>query len=332
MFRTLPPRKTAIDIVALTFSRFGHEATEALWIKHSVSNAARERKTGISFGRIHLPEQAIATNLGSADHKSRGRGFSPLIREWFRRRAMERLSTVSVTPASSSTRDYEKAQGGKSGNNYLAGEDQHLDADDDSRPYTTVDIFTLSYQQAYKDGCPVVSGSFGSPGTWSGDLLDQIISKLATTNVSVVNSAGNSGGFGITQIGCPSCDIHSISVASVENDYLPGVPLTLSEEIEGGLKELNILSSSPWLFNESMPVSKFWFTPGALQNPELPDDGCDLSAVDIPDLTDTIVVLFRASWHRRRTRCLWAGKFHFASLGRSNRYRTVRAGARVFII
>ena len=83
---------------------------------------------------------------------------------------------------------------------------------------TTAEVILDALEDAYDDGMDIVNMSLGAAFAWGQDYPTTAMSnELAAQGVTVVNSAGNSGGDGMWSLSAPANAHDIISVASADN-------------------------------------------------------------------------------------------------------------------
>ncbi len=83
---------------------------------------------------------------------------------------------------------------------------------------TTSEVIVHALEDAYEDGMDIVNMSLGAAFAWGQDYPTTAMSnELSAQGVTVVNSAGNSGGDGMWSLSAPANAHDIISVASADN-------------------------------------------------------------------------------------------------------------------
>lgn len=126
------------------------------------------------------------------------------------------------------------------------------------------------------------------------DSTFRLLNQLAQAGVVVAIAAGNGGvSGGLFDGSTPANAKQVISVGASSPRFFYAWPATIEPTLEDGTNEILLRVSTAWNFEDpSLPSMPLWFTPAALKDPTLTDDGCDALPKDTPDLSGHIVVLF----------------------------------------
>lgn len=85
---------------------------------------------------------------------------------------------------------------------------------------TTADVIIDALEDAYTDGMDIVNMSLGASFAWGDYPTSQASNALVAQGVTVVASAGNSGGAGAYSLGAPGNASDAIGVASADNTFV----------------------------------------------------------------------------------------------------------------
>jgi minor extracellular serine protease Vpr len=86
---------------------------------------------------------------------------------------------------------------------------------------TSDDIIIAAMERALADGSDVLNISIGKPGQWPQSPTAAVATRLVNKGISVVASAGNEAFEGLYHGSAPAVGSKVISVASVDNTFLP---------------------------------------------------------------------------------------------------------------
>ncbi|CAO1614885.1 unnamed protein product [Sympodiomycopsis kandeliae] len=156
----------------------------------------------------------------------------------------------------------------------------------------TDEIILKAYTQALKDHCSVFSFSYGGGSGWSTNEDKGPIDRLYKHGILPVLSAGNDGEAGAYTVACGSCVEKAVSVASAELLDATRWRATTKPALPSG--DLSMLSGTSPAQNKTTSRNNvpLWFSPEALKDPEIKDDGC----VPIKEnLSGKVAVLFRGT-------------------------------------
>ena len=151
---------------------------------------------------------------------------------------------------------------------------------------TTSEVIVQALEDAYEDGMDIVNMSLGAAFAWGQDYPTTAMSnELTAQGVTVINSAGNSGGDGTWSLSAPANAHDVISVASADNT-----------EMLANSFEVDELGTVPWqiLSGAAAPPEEGTSDP-VVAAPEDEDGrlGCDAEAFETDHFEDATALIER---------------------------------------
>ena len=155
---------------------------------------------------------------------------------------------------------------------------------------TATDVLIAAFNQAYEDGCDIITASIGGASGWTEDPWSVAVSRIVDAGVPCTVAAGNSGSAGLLYSSAAADGKGVTSVASVENTETPLVLLegrTMVDHFCSSKASFGWTTGTPAFPNVTLPL---WVV-----TPNVTSDGtwsaCSPLTDDSPDLSGKIILV-----------------------------------------